>query len=58
MQLHYLMFGAFFATDVVGVAGANQGDKYNVVDASGKTVNEFDDVKQQWTLAFNLGAAF
>jgi hypothetical protein len=63
-QLRYQMikFGAHFSTDLVSAADANQGAAYEAkvtnADGSTKSVNKFEGVAKQWTLAFDLGAVF
>jgi hypothetical protein len=54
--------GAHFVTDLVSAKDANQGSAYEEkitnADGSTTTVNKFDGVAKQWTLAFDLGAVF
>jgi hypothetical protein len=64
LQLRYQMIkvGAHFVTDLVSAKDANQGaayeEKITNADGSTTTVNKFDGVSKQWTLAFDLGAVF
>jgi hypothetical protein len=60
LRFHYVKFGTHFLTDIVDPKDANQGDAYMLPDPAnkGQKVNEFEGVKRQWTLAFDLGAVF
>jgi hypothetical protein len=61
-RFQMVKFGAHFITDVIGVSEANQGAQYEIKtvhpDGSTTSVNKFDGVQKQWTLAFDLGAVF
>lgn len=63
-QLRYqvLKLGVHFLTDVVGAEDANKGADYEQrtinADGSETSVNRFAGVGKQWTLAFDIGAAF
>ena len=70
LQLRFQMvkFGAHFITDVVSPEDANKGADYESPDPNSPDanndgvpdtmVNDYKDVKKQWTLAFDLGAVF
>ena len=60
-----IKIGAHFITDVVSPADANDGSNAEIFtpdpndDPNAKTtVNQFEDVKRQWTLAVDIGAVF
>lgn len=61
-RFQMVKFGAHFITDVVGVSDANQGADYEIKtvkpDGTSTSVNKFEGVSKQWTLAFDLGAVF
>jgi hypothetical protein len=65
LRVQVVKFGAHFITDLISPEDANQGPDYQISkdpvnDPSGSkgTESKFAGLPKQWTLAFELGAAF
>jgi hypothetical protein len=52
-RFQMVKFGAHFVTDIVKPEDANKGEDYEIAG-----VSKFAGLRQQWTLAFDLGAVF
>lgn len=60
MRYQVVKVGAHFITDLVDPQDANKGSDYESPDVNDPSVmvNDFEGVKRQWTLAFDVGAVF